>query len=59
MLKRRKAAGITEITPEMILNGPIELREQLLKFIQEVWSEAAVVGDWKNADSKETKPEGV
>ena len=49
-LKRRKAAGMTEITPEMILDGPFQLREQLLKLFQEVWSEAAVVDDWKNAE---------
>lgn len=41
---------MTEITPEMILDGPSELREQLLKLFQKIWSEAAVVDDWKNAE---------
>ena len=41
---------MTEITPEMILDGLFELREQLLKLFQEVWSEAAVIDDWKNAE---------
>ena len=49
-LRRHKAAGTTEITPEMILVGPFELREQLLKLFQKVWSEAVVVDDWKHAE---------
>ena len=48
-LQKRKAAGMTEISPQMILTGPMELKQQLLQLVQKVWSEAAVVDDWKNA----------
>ena len=33
-LQKRKAAGMTEISPEMILTGPMELKQQLLQLFR-------------------------
>ena len=49
-LKRFKAAGATQISPEMLLDGPIELKKQVLNLFQRIWAETAVIEDWKNAE---------
>lgn len=49
-LKKGKAGGRTGIMPELILYGREDLHERLLKLIQDVWRERAVVGDWRHAE---------
>ena len=36
--------------PELLLYGEVELQDRLLKVIEDVWEERAVVGDWKDAE---------
>ena len=49
-LKKGKAAGGTEITSEMILAAPGELRGRMLTLMKQIWMEGTVVKDWKDAE---------
>ena len=48
-LKRRKAAGKTEISPELVIEGGPPIMDRLLQLFQKVWEDGEVVSDWKNA----------
>lgn len=48
-LKRRKAGGKTEISPELILEGGPLVMDRLLKLFQKVWEDGEVVSDWQGA----------
>ena len=48
-LRRGKAGGSSGIPSEMILRGGTELGARLLRLMEKVWEEQAVVQDWKDA----------
>ena len=48
-MKKHKAAGRTDIAPEMILAGPTELQDRILAIMNQMWAEGTVVQDWKDA----------
>ena len=49
-LKKRKAVGGTGISPELILAGPVELRDRIVTLMKQMWAEGTVVRDWKDAE---------
>ena len=48
-LKMRKAGGKSDVLPELIHHGGVDLWDRMLEVMQKVWEEGKVVRDWQDA----------
>ena len=48
-LKMTKAGGKSDVLPELILHGGVDLWDRMLEVMQKVWEEGKVVRDWQDA----------
>ena len=48
-MKIRKAGGKSDVLPELILHGGVDLWDRMLEVMRKVWEEGKVVRDWQDA----------